>query len=125
MKQTVNLMMMMMMVLPLGLFHTSSFSRDLHAERERERAAMLEGRGFRNVYHEVLILIGVVNKWYILFWVNSMANSIPENITCLLDLEVMIHQVVDQVKDLNYGIWGIKDHVSERNESPFCHDKRT
>lgn len=82
MKQTVNLMMMMMMVLPLGLFHTSSFSRDLHAERERERAAMLEGRGFRNVYHEVLILIGVVNKWYILFWVNSMANSIPENITC-------------------------------------------
>lgn len=81
MKQTVNLMMMMM-VLPLGLFHTSSFSRDLHAERERERAAMLEGRGFRNVYHEVLILIGVVNKWYILFWVNSMANSIPENITC-------------------------------------------
>ena len=126
MKQTVNLMMMMMVLL-LGLFHTSSFSRDLHAERkrERERAAMLEGRGFRNVYHEVLILIGVVNKWYILFWVNSMANSIPENITCLLDLEVMIHQVVDQVKDLNYGIWGIKDHVSERNESPFCHDKRT
>ena len=84
MKQTVNLMMMM--VLPLGLFHTSSFPRDLHVERERERererAAMLEGRGFRNVYHEVLILIGVVNKWYILFWVNSMANSIPENITC-------------------------------------------
>lgn len=71
---------MMMMVSPLGLFHKSSFSRDLHAERERE--AMLEGRGFRNVYHEVLILIGAVNKWYILFWVNSMANTIPENITC-------------------------------------------
>ena len=51
-------------------------------QRERERAAMLEGRGFRNVYHEVLILIGFVKKWYILFWVNSMANSIPENITC-------------------------------------------
>ena len=54
----------------------------MQRERERERAAMLEGRGFRNVYHEVLFLIGVVNKWYILFWVNSMANSIPENITC-------------------------------------------
>lgn len=125
MKQTVNLMMMMMMVLPLGLFHTSSFPRDLHAERESGK--MLEASGFRNVYHEHegLILIGVVNKWYVLFWVNSMANSIPENIICLLDLDVMIHQVVDQVKDLNYGIWGIKDHVSERNESPFCHDIRT
>ena len=54
-----------------------------------------------------------------------MANYIPENITCQLDLEVMIRQVVDQVKDLNYGIWRIKDHVSERNESPFGRDIRT